>query len=79
MQFVSYFCNFIISSFNTASSKSLNVPLKDLELSENVLIGGIIRDHQIIIPSGTTAIKEKDSVIVVSKGRILNDLDDILA
>ncbi len=62
----------------TLSSKVINTSLKDLELKKNVLIGGIIRDHQIIIPSGMTSIKENDSVIVVSKGRILNDLDDIL-
>ena len=60
------------------NSKVLNIPLKDLNLKNNVLIGGIIRNHQIVIPSGMTTIKERDSVIVVSKDIILNDLDDIL-
>lgn len=59
-------------------SKALNILLKDLALKKDVLIGGIIRNHQIIIPSGMTAIQEGDSVIVVSKDIILNDLDDIL-
>ena len=63
----------------SSTSKVLNIELKDLTLKKNILIGGIIRDHQIIIPTGTTSIQEKDSVIVVSKDIILNDLDDILA
>ena len=61
------------------SSKTLNIPLKDLQLKRDILIGGIIRNHQIIIPSGMTYIQERDSVIVVSNGMIINDLDDILA
>ncbi|MBR6071830.1 MAG: Trk system potassium transporter TrkA [Acholeplasmatales bacterium] len=61
------------------SSKTLNIPLKDLQLKRDILIGGIIRNHQIIIPSGMTSIQERDSVIVVSNGMIINDLDDILA
>ncbi len=60
------------------SSKALNIALKDLQLKKDILIGGIIRNHQIIIPSGMTEIKERDSVIIVSKDIILNDLDDIL-
>jgi len=62
----------------SGSSKALNIKLKDITLKKNILIGGIIRDHQIIIPSGMTSIKERDSVIIVSKDIILNDLDDIL-
>ena len=63
----------------SSNSKVLNIALKDLSLKENILIGGIIRNHQIIIPSGMTSIHERDSVIVVSKDLIINDLDDILA
>ena len=62
----------------SASSKVLNIPLKNLMLKKNILIGGIIRNHQVIVPSGTTSIQEKDAVIVVSKDLIINDLDDIL-
>lgn len=62
----------------SASSKVLNIPLKNLMLKKNILIGGIIRNHQVIVPSGITSIQEKDAVIVVSKDLIINDLDDIL-
>ena len=61
----------------TESSKVLDIPLKYLTLKKNILIGAIIRNHQIIIPTGLTSIQKGDSVIVVSKD-ILNDLDEIL-
>ena len=63
----------------SSTSKVLNITLKDLGLKKNILIGGIIRNHQIIIPSGMTSIQERDSAIVVSEDIILNDLDDSLA
>lgn len=61
----------------TDQSKVLNIPLKDLSIKHNILIGGIIRNHQFIIPTGTSSIQKGDSVIVVSK-EVLNDLDEIL-
>lgn len=67
----------VIEFLASDSSKVLNVPLKDLELKKNILIGGIIRNHKVIIPSGMSFIEKGDSVIVVSK-EALNDLDEIL-
>ncbi len=60
------------------SSKLLNVCLKDLKLKNNVLIASIIRDVDVIIPSGMSQIQENDRVIVVTTGQILDDLNDIL-
>ena len=60
------------------SSKLLNVCLKDLKLKKNVLIASIIRDSEVIIPSGMSQIQANDSVIVVTTGQILDDLNDIL-
>ena len=60
------------------SSKLLNVCLKDLKQKKNVLIASIIRNSEVIIPSGMTQIEENDSVIVVTTGQILDDLNDIL-
>ena len=60
------------------SSKLLHICLKDLKLKKNVLIASIIRNSEGIIPSGMNQIKENDSVIVVTTGQILDDLNDIL-
>ena len=59
-------------------SKLLNVCLKDLKLKKNALIASIIRNSEVIIPSGMTQIEENDSVIVVTTGQILDDSNDIL-
>lgn len=60
------------------NSHLVGIPLMDLELKKNVLIGTINRDGQIIIPGGSDVIKPKDTVIVVTTIRGLNALEDIL-
>ena len=52
--------------------------MKDIKLKENVLIAGIIRNGKSIIPNGADIIQADDSVIVVTSGQYLDDLDDIL-
>ena len=59
-------------------SKILNKQLKDLKLKNNVLIGGIIRNNEYILPTGSTIINDKDRVIIVTHNTTFNDLDDIL-
>ena len=60
-------------------SKLCGVPLQELKLRENLLIGCIGRGGQIIIPSGQDAIEPGDSVIVVTCSAGLGRLEDILA
>ena len=55
----------------------LNIPFKELELMPNLLIGCIIRNGKIIFPGGDDVLKANDSVIVVTAGRIIEDLHDI--
>ncbi len=59
-------------------SKALNTCLKDLKLKKNVLLVSIIRDNEVIIPSGMNMIKPGDNIIVVTTNPHLDDLDDIL-
>ena len=60
-------------------SKLCGVPLQELKLRENLLIGCIGRGGQIIIPSGQDTIEPGDSVIVVTCSAGLGRLEDILA
>ena len=60
------------------NSKIINTQLKDLKLKNNVLIGGIIRNNEYILPTGSTTIKDKDRVIIVTHITTLNDMDDVL-
>ncbi len=59
-------------------SRTLNIPLKDITLKKNILITGIMRNRQTVIPSGADHIEADDRVIVIASGQRLNDLDDIL-
>ena len=54
-----------------------NIPFKDLQLLPNLLIGCIIRNGKTIFPGGYDVMKANDSVIVVTAGRIIEDLHDI--
>ena len=56
----------------------LGVPLKDLDLAKNALIGGIVRGRKVVIPSGSDAIQEGDRVIVVTAAGMLRDLTDVI-
>lgn len=56
-----------------------NVPFKDINFLPNLIIGCIIRNGKIIFPDGNEVMKANDSVIVVTAGRIIEDLHDIFA
>lgn len=57
--------------------KGIDVPLKDLEINKDSLIAAIIRNHQVMFPSGNDAIELGDSVIVVSKSQMLRSINEI--
>ncbi len=55
-----------------------NVKLKDLSIKESVLIGGIIRGDEFILPTGATCFNAGDRVIVVTEAQSITDLTQIL-
>ncbi|MBO5221248.1 MAG: Trk system potassium transporter TrkA [Clostridia bacterium] len=55
-----------------------NIPLRDLKLKSNILIGGITRGRKSIIPSGNDAILPEDKVLILAAGHRINNLADIL-
>lgn len=61
-----------------AKNKVIDKPIKNLSLRPNTLIAAIIRDNEVFIPNGNSVIAEGDSVIIISKDRILYELNDIL-
>ena len=60
------------------SSPLIGIPLAELSLQSNTLIGTINRGGEIIIPGGSDTIESGDTVIVVTTNRGLNALEDIL-
>lgn len=62
----------------TEESKVTNVPFKDLNLKDNLLIAFISRKGSILIPSGSDSLQVGDTVMIVTKHTGFNDLVDIL-
>ena len=54
------------------------IPLKDLKLKSNHLVACIVRNRRTIIPGGNDTLEVGDSVIVISMGQGLEDLQDIM-
>lgn len=61
----------------TSTTRNLGIPLRDLRLRSNVLIGVIVRDDQIIIPEGSSHMQEGDRVIIVAPTGKVMELNDI--
>ena len=56
----------------------LGIPLKSLNLKSGILIAGIIRDRETIIPSGADQILAGDRVVIIAAGQTLKNLSDII-
>lgn len=61
-----------------ADSKLTHVPLKDLKLRKGVLIAGIVRGKESIIPGGDDMILPEDKVVVIAAGSPISELSDII-
>ena len=57
--------------------KGLNVPLKKLKIKSGVLVGGIVRKEDYILPTGDEVISKGDRVIVITSKK-LTSLSNIL-
>ncbi len=57
-------------------TKYTNKAIKDLKIKDDTLIAAIIREGNVIIPSGMDMLLENDSVIVITTKQI-NDLADV--
>ena len=55
-----------------------NIPVKDLKLKPDILLAGIIRGDNNIIPWGDDVILPDDRVIIIAAGRRLYDLSDVI-
>ena len=60
-------------------TRSLNVPLKELKLRPGVLLAVIVRGKDIIIPEGSSFLREGDQVIIIARDGGVLDLNDIYA
>ena len=61
-----------------SNSRTVNTPLMQLDLKDDLQVICISRGGKIILPQGSDVIKPDDSVVVVTKHKGLSDLNDIL-
>ncbi|MDR0382002.1 MAG: Trk system potassium transporter TrkA [Oscillospiraceae bacterium] len=59
-------------------SELLDTPLRKLPIVRGVLVAVIVRGSDIIIPHGGDCLRLGDHVVLITRGRPLSDLDDIL-
>ncbi len=59
-------------------ARLVRIPLKDMRFKPNILIAGIIRGRQTIVPGGSDEILPGDKVIVLAADHRLNDLSDVI-
>ena len=57
---------------------AVNKPLKELQIKRGILVGGIVRDKEFILPTGESAFKIGDRVIVVTAVKHITQLKQIL-
>lgn len=60
------------------TSRVVGVKLKDLDTKDELLVAYIIRGDDLIYPSGEDEILEGDHVLIVTKYKSFDDIDDIL-
>lgn len=60
------------------SSVLIGITLKDLKLKPDVIIACVSRRGSVIIPDGSTVIEPGDSVIVITAGQGVSDLNEIV-
>lgn len=69
----------IMEIIATDSMKLSNIPLKDLELPDGVLIAAIHRGNSVIIPNGNTKILQNDKVTIFCLLSDIGELEKLLS
>ncbi len=59
------------------TSDILGVPLRELKLPEETLVGAILRGNEVIIPRGDTTIQAHDHILLVAPGRSLQAVEKL--
>lgn len=68
----------IMEVYATHHMKILNKPLKELHLPDGIIIAGIHRNNDVIIPHGDTKILEGDRVIILSLLSDISSTEDLI-
>ncbi len=59
------------------TSSILNVPLRDLSLPEDTVVGAILREGEVIVPNGAVQIQPHDHVLIVTTSRSIPAVEQL--
>lgn len=62
----------------TERFKGLSLKLMDLKLRNGILVCGIFRNNEMIIPNGQDTLEVNDHVIVITSDPMIRNLNDII-
>ncbi|MDY6367584.1 MAG: Trk system potassium transporter TrkA [Clostridia bacterium] len=66
------------SEFKVVEGFPTDIPIKSINFKKNIIIGGVVREDEFILPTGETRIYEGDKIIVIAQARQINELTDVL-
>lgn len=61
----------------TENTKYIHKPLKNIHIKNHILIAGILRNNEMIVPKGDDTLEIGDSVIIVTIDSLIKKLNDI--
>jgi len=59
------------------TSSILNTPLKDMKLPDDMVIGAILRNNEIIIPHGATTVQPHDHVLIITTSELIPQMEKL--
>jgi trk system potassium uptake protein TrkA len=68
----------LVEEIIPAGAKAVGVAIKDLNLPDECVIAGIIRQGKVVVPRGVTALEEGDEVLAVTDRAGAEKLADLL-
>lgn len=63
----------------SSNTRNVGIPIKKLNLKKGILISVIVRDGRMIIPEGSDYFDAGDSIVIISNGMTILDINDIFA
>lgn len=61
------------------TSSLVGVPLRDAELPDGVIIGAVVREGEVITPTGATVIKAHDRVVIFAVTEAVRKVERLFA
>jgi trk system potassium uptake protein len=69
----------IIEAEAMETTSLVGVPLKETELPDNVLVGAVVRDGEVIVPRGDTVIQVNDRVVLFAAAEAVRDVEKMFS